>query len=123
MAIIELGNGYVLEEVISGAKSRQHLPYIIGCVVRGPRGALYGLDNFGATRINMLGICKIHSLAVADNKGNYISKNTLIFGDEAPVRHRNSSIVEDMMRDFCNKGGIKYIERKHAIEFIGKFKH
>lgn len=112
-----LGKGYTLEKVVVHALSKRHMRYMVGCVVKGPRGALYGLDKFGIDWINNHNIFVISLGNVMDNSFNIIYRNDTIYGDNVLS---SATTNEEAMANWCKKNNVKYIMRKDAEEFLTK---
>lgn len=120
---IELGNNYKLVKVIMCAKDTLHIPYIAGCLVRGPKGATYCLDGFGfeqlVRKLNLQVIQRAQSVTVI-NKSNYIESNC-IFGDAILNGHSEKyNTNEKVMKRYSQVHGLRFINRGTVLDYIVK---
>lgn len=117
---LDLKNGYSIVKMVYHSLGYTYISYIAGCVIEGPRGGRYMIDNFGIERLfPYFGIRVqqgINCRLLDKNENIKVTSKCLI---------RNKQLMEGKTEEesvarYSKVCGYKYIKRCDVKDFIAK---
>lgn len=119
---LKLNKGYSIVRVLYHSMGEQYTPYIVGCILEGPKGGKYLIDNFGIQylfryyniRVQQGTVCKL-----LDSNGNVKVTSTCLMRDKDIIKGKTN---EECAATYARANGYKYIKRSEVLAFIDKIR-
>lgn len=119
---LDLKNGYSVTKVVYHSMGDKYIPYIIGCVVRGPKGGKYMLDAFGIQHLfRYFGITTQQGVEcrLLDNKRTVCVTSKCLMQDKDLASGKTN---EECASNYARSHNYKYVKRSDVLTFIDKIR-